>query len=242
MEFLKASEVPEKTGKDALYSVIKGGLSLGSAGALGELFGILVQSPFERRLINWMRVVDMRLRHLTERDRALVDRLSISDEFTGLFLAATQAAVKTARREKLEMLGSAVEQSAANSDIAPDIQIMFVRFVDELTPSHFGLLGYLSRHAALVADVDSYPKLRSLAFPDTRIAPTEMEFKLLCNDLASRVLVRFSAGLEDFEGLSGDDVIVSGERKGAYIIVTHLGLSLLGFVGEGSGTELPNER
>jgi hypothetical protein len=242
MEFAKGGEVPERTGKDLLYTVIKSSLSLANAGALGELFGLLVQSPFERRMINWMQVADMRLRHLAERDRTLFERLSNSDEFTSLFLAATQAAVRTARREKLEMLAGAVEHSAAGTNIAPDVQMMFVRFVDELTPSHFALLGYLSRHTEILADADSYPKLRSLAISDLAAAPTEMEFKLLCNDLASRVLARFSAGLEDFEGLSADDVIVSGERNGAYVIVTHLGFSLLDFVGKESRSELSNER
>jgi hypothetical protein len=228
MEGVNAGEVPERTPEDVVHGLVKAGL-----GPLGDLFGLIVRSPYERHLDDWMQVTEMHVRHLRKRDKTLFERLSKSDEFTCLFLAATQAAVRTARREKMDMLAAAVEQSASGTEIPYDIQMMFVRFVDELTPSHFTLLTFLADHTAALADVDSYTKLHSLVYGDAPNLPTEMEFKLLCNDLASRVLARFSAGLEDFGGLSGDDVVVSGERGGVYVVVTHLGHSILEFIGKG---------
>ena len=60
---------------------------------------------------------------------------------------------------------------------------------------------------------------------------TKEEFKLLCNDLGSRVLVRFSDAIDDFAGVAREELLATeASGIGPKVVVTHLGHSLLAFV------------
>jgi hypothetical protein len=236
MDSIDARQPPEATSEDTLHALIKGALALPPAGTLwADLFGLLVRTPFQRRLENWMSVVEMRLRHLAARDRELFDRLFGDEEFASVLLSATQAAARTHQQEKIELLAAAVSQSAAGTDLSTDLQMLFIRFVDDLTPVHVRLLKYLEEHSSDVENVASYADLLEMFAAATTIAPSRAEFRLLCNDLGSRVLVRFSEVIDDFDGIATSDaILMESSGHGTRVLVTDLGERFLAFVSQAS--------
>lgn len=222
---------PKQSVGDVVHTLVKAGSSVATAGVGGDLFGFLIQSPFQKRTAEWMERVEMRLTHLAARDRDIIDRLPTDEVFISVFMSATQAAIRTHQLEKLQLLASAVEHSAVGTDVSADLQILFVRFVDELTPTHFALLGVLADHSEAVAAIDTYAALRLFFLSHAMAVPTVEEFKLFCNDLGARVLVRFSDAMEDFEGIAERELLATeASGRGIKVLVTDLGRALLRFV------------
>jgi len=152
-----------------------------------------------------------------------------------VLIAATQAATRSHRREKTKLLANGVEQSARKIDVATDLQLLFVRFVDEMTLTHVGLLRMLETRGNDVASVKSYLALYDMFVADTEATCTTEEFQLFCNDLAARVLARFSASLDEFPGVAERNAIVTEDSgRGAMVLISELGRSFLRFVGLGS--------
>jgi hypothetical protein len=135
------------------------------------------------------------------------------------------------RRFPCAITGSAFEHSAIGTDMSADLQLLFVRFVDELTPTHFALLGFLAANGDAVAEIETYEALRMFFLSHVTAVPTQEEFKLFCNDLGSRVLVRFSDAIEEFDGIAERELLAT-EASGRVtkVLVTDLGRALLRFV------------
>jgi hypothetical protein len=233
---------PSKSAGDILHGIVRTALSL-KAGPLGELFAFVIRTPYERRMEDWIERCEMRFRHLAARDAQIIESLPRRDDFISVFISATQAAVRTHHEMKLQMLTSVVAHSAARIDLDVDLQLMFVRFVDELTPSHFALLTLLAKHEADLAELKSYEELRSLFLDLTGTQSSPAQFKLLCNDLEGRVLARFSEAIEDFGGIAFINSITTEDSGiGARVVVTDLGRSFLRFVEEGGHSPPSNTR
>jgi hypothetical protein len=232
MDSIDARRPPETSSDDVVHAMIKTALALPPGGAIwADLFALLIRTPFQRRLENWMSVVEMQLRHLAARDKELFKRLPGDEEFASILLSATQAAARTHQREKIELLAAAVAHSAEGTDLSIDLQMLFIRFVDDLTPSHLRLLQYLATHASEVENVGSYADLLVMFSTATKLAPTRAQFRLFCNDLGSRVLVRFSEVIDDFDGIATADAIaMESSGHGTRVLVTDLGDSFLAFV------------
>lgn len=226
------SAPPRESAGDMIHRIVRVSLGVAAAPA-GEIFAFLIKSPFERRMAAWMERCEMRFQHLVARDNDIVARLSSTEQFASVFIAATQSAVRTHQEEKLRRLVAAVENSANGIDVAEDVQLMFVRFVDELTPSHFALLDALADHEMAAAGFWSYDALRDLFITVTHRQAEPMEFKLLCKDLEARVLVRFSDALEDFGGIAVTNAIATEDSGlGTRLAVTAVGHAFRRFVAE----------
>ena len=229
--------LPTKTTSDHALALVRGAISavpvVGGVGA--ELFAMVVRAPYDRRAEEWMRDVGDRLRLLSERDEHRFRALFEDEEFVSVLIAATQAATRSHRREKTELLANSVEQSARKIDVATDLQLLFVRFVDEMTLTHVRLLKMLETRGNDVASVKSYLELYELFVANTEVACTTEEFQLFCNDLAARVLARFSASLDEFPGVAESNAIVTeNSGRGTMVVLSELGRSFLRFVGLGS--------
>jgi len=221
---------PTKSVGDVIHAAVKSAFSL-KAGPAGDLFALLIPTPFERRWAGWMERCEMRFRHLAARDHELFARLRNNEEFISVFIAASQAAVRTHHGQKRVMLASAAVNAANGAGIAVDLQLMFIRFVDELTPGHFRLLDLFAEHEEVMARLSGYEPLRQFVLSVAPPAMSPPEFKLLCNDLQSRVLVRFSEALDDFGGLAVVNALATeGSGIGPKVAVTDLGRSFLAFV------------
>lgn len=224
---------PEESTGDKVHALVKATLSAATFGVAGDLFAVLCRTPYERRLREWIDRTEQRLARLARRDNRFLEKLAYDETFASVLLSATQAAVRTHSEAKLAALAAAVENSATGISITADLQLLFIRFLDELTPSHLALLGTLKQHEEAASKLQEYEALRRLYVKVTDDRLSDEEFKLLCNDLSSRVLARFSDALEDFGGIAERSLIVSTSTlDGPTVIVTELGRRMLAFVCE----------
>lgn len=79
--------------------------------------------------------------HLEQRVADLTpEKLSQNETFVTMALQATQIALRNHHEEKLSALRGAVFHSALPNGPEEQLQLMFLRFVDELTPTHLAML------------------------------------------------------------------------------------------------------
>jgi hypothetical protein len=164
---------------------------------LAETVGFVGQRIVDKRLQQFFDAVISGL----ERMQVQVDQLN--DSFWSTFLHAAEAARRTLQREKFEALKSAVLNAAKPSAPHDDLQHIFVNIVDELTPLHLRLFGFLLHPELFGMDVESFRELHGLnpnnpgaAWDaiETHVAPaTRRDLIYMCfNDLINRGLVAYS--------------------------------------------------
>jgi hypothetical protein len=136
--------LPSQTNTELAQAIVRAGLSVVPAGgAVAELLAFL-QPTFGRRRDVWLQQLADGFQELKDRlDAAEFEALRHNELFVTVVFNATQAATRTHQPEKLEALRAAVMNSAL--PMAPDehTQLMFIRFVDELTAMHLRVLSYL---------------------------------------------------------------------------------------------------
>lgn len=129
---------PERQGKDharnAIQAIVASVPMVGGAGA--ELLNFYLPASMERRRERWFRLLDERVADVEER--------VLDDEaFQTIVLEATKAALGTHLEEKLRLLAEAVRSSADVVGRGDDdfMAMRLLRWVDELEPIHFEILG-----------------------------------------------------------------------------------------------------
>src|SRR5688572_21693304 len=123
---------------DRLYALLRAALSAipVAGGPATELLGAIVAPPLERRRQRWMVQMAEGLAMLAEEHRRVFDDLGSNEAFISAFVQASQAAIRAHQEEKLTSLRNAVLNSALGSEMEDDLHLTFIRFLDELTPSH----------------------------------------------------------------------------------------------------------
>ena len=135
----------EPTLEDHRSAIIKGTLSsipvLG--GVLAEELGLVLVTPLARRRDAWFEDIARRLRELEGRvDGFRFEDLGNNEQFVSAMVQATQSAIKTHTKEKLEALRNAVLNIALGNAPADDLQSIFLNLVDSFTPVHLQLLRF----------------------------------------------------------------------------------------------------
>lgn len=134
---------PERTSGDTLHAVVK---SVASAvpyagGPLSVILETLFAPPLERRREKWVRQLGEIVSHLEQQIADLTPaKLSQNEVFITIALHATQIALRNHHEEKLSALRGAVLHSALPNGPEEHLQLMFLQFVDELTPTHLAML------------------------------------------------------------------------------------------------------
>ena len=117
-----------------------------------EFFARVLAPPLDRRRQEWMESVAAAVNQLHDRiDGLSVDRLAENESFTTALLHASQAAVRTHDQEKRSALRNAVLNAALPSAPDDELQIIFLNYVDELTPTHLRILRVLDDPEAFLA-------------------------------------------------------------------------------------------
>ncbi len=141
--FPQDHELPQQEPGDgeALYRVAETVAGLVPAGVGTLLFRQLVQSPLERRMGEWREEVGASLRELEARKGVDLAALGEDQQFLDAVFAASQAAMKTSRAEKIAALRNAAI-NAALPDTRPDetLQHLFIGLIDRFTPWHLRFL------------------------------------------------------------------------------------------------------
>lgn len=187
-------------GRDLLGPVAD--LLMPGASSAITTFTDLVKTPYQRRLQQWQENIGTGVIELSEFRQNIVNELKANEEFQSVLLQATQAAIRSHQKEKLSALRNAVVNTAKGIDISSDLKQLFVRYVDELTPSHLTLLRFFNDNLPRLQETESYQDL----FEAFKVDSDEHligrdEFKLLCKDLKARVLLRVSSNVNDFHDI-----------------------------------------
>lgn len=128
---------------DHRAAVIRGGLSaipvLGSV--LAEELGLVLAPPLTRRRDEWLEDLARRLHDLETRVEGFTfDDLVENEQFVSATLQATQAALRTHQKEKLEALRNAVLNVAAGRSFSDELQSIFLSLLDRLQATHLRIL------------------------------------------------------------------------------------------------------
>lgn len=139
---------PEKgKARQIVEGVVEGGLSVVPfvGGPLGVLWVQIAGAAYEKRRQAWAEEITASVNDLIERvDQLDAESLAENDQFLDALAYATTTAIATAQREKLEALRNAVLNAAIGLDITADQQVIFLKHVRDLTPSHLKLLKLLN--------------------------------------------------------------------------------------------------
>lgn len=138
----KHYEPPKKTGGDALHDVAK--VALAPASFLGipasELFASIVAPPIERRRNEWMEQVGSALQDLEKSRGIVLEELGENDAFVDVVFQATKAALCCSHEEKRRALQNAILNSALPGTVDPDLQYLFVSYIDRFSGWHLRIL------------------------------------------------------------------------------------------------------
>ncbi len=220
---------PKHTTGDTAHLVSSAILSLIPGAA--ELFRFFVIPPLEKRQQKWMEEVGQALRELEQKREAQLEELQNNPRFITVLVQATQAAMHNHQEEKINALRNVIVNSATGIDIDEDLQLQFVRFVDELTPSHLALLQFFADHEAQVSAISSYEQVYQFFLSESKCNLGRDEFMLLCTDLTTRILLHVSPDMEAFEGVfKSDKLLLESQREGPMLRVTSIGRKFLKFI------------
>jgi hypothetical protein len=144
---------PPKEGKGAIaLKIAEAGISAIPVigGPLAVLSEFLAE-PYARRKERWLEELAGVVTELGRRVEELSKPLEENERFLTAVLHANQIAMRTHQEEKLRALRNAVRNSALRSAPDDDRQLMFLRFVDELTMSHIRVLAVFDDPTAAVS-------------------------------------------------------------------------------------------
>lgn len=134
---------PSTTTGDVVDAVARAALTAVPVfgGPAAELIDLVLNPALHRRREDWLRrlgvVVDELRAHQID-----IGTLSTNEAFVSAVFSASQAAVKTHEEEKLRALQNAVTRTGLALGPDEHTQLMFMRFIDELTGLHLQMLVY----------------------------------------------------------------------------------------------------
>lgn len=135
-------EQPPKEGKGAtVLKIVEAATSMVpvAGGPLAVLLELLAE-PLSRRRQRWFEEVAKVISELQDRVSDLSKPLEENERFLTAVLHASQIAMRAHQEDKLLALRNAVRNSALKSAPDDDLQLMFLRFVDDFTVSHIRVL------------------------------------------------------------------------------------------------------
>ncbi|EJG0987555.1 hypothetical protein C4G66_RS11540 [Vibrio parahaemolyticus] len=154
-------ELPQnKEWKDYGHAGVKATLSVIplAGGALATLFETVFSAPIDKRKEDWLILLANTVDEVCEKVENLTpEKLSEHDAFISAYLQASNIAVRTHQEEKIKALNNAVKNTVLNEDIDETLKLMFIRFIDEMTPLHFRILHFLSTPEHYIQKLNTNP-------------------------------------------------------------------------------------
>jgi hypothetical protein len=152
---------PKAETGDVAHTVVKAGLSalpvLG--GPAAEIFSAIIVPPLSKRRDEWIESIAKGLKALEEKvDGFNIQELSQNEMFITTAMHASQTAIRNHQKEKLDSLRNAVLNAALANAPEEDIQLVFLNFVDTLTPWHLRILKFFD-------DPQEWGRRNSITYP-----------------------------------------------------------------------------
>jgi len=136
----------KKSASDVAYEVGRGIVAAMpiAGGPLQVVFESVFAAPIEKRKAEWLQGLVEIIEEIDGRVEGLeASELGQNAAFVTTAMQASQIALRNHQREKLNALRNAVLNSGLPSAPSDDEQAIFVRLIDELTPWHLRILGFL---------------------------------------------------------------------------------------------------
>lgn len=199
-----------------------------------DLFEYFVKPPLQKRLEKWQEVIAAGLRYLEDNQGVKLETLQNNELFITIVAQATSVAVRNHQREKLDMLRNAIMSSALNPRMDDDLQLIFIRFIEELTPFHLHLLRFFVSHNDDLKSLTSYPSIYQLVSNTVTDLISKDQFKMFLGDLNTRGLIWISQDIEDFEDVYHADAILAESTNDDLprLIVTDIAKMFIAFISE----------
>lgn len=198
---------PEKDIADLVHTLVRAGLgTVPIAGtSLNELFCVVFQPPIDKRRDRWIESIAKDLAELQEKvashsPETFFSDLQNNENFISVVIKVSRIAAAEHQEAKLEILRNVILNVAIGIDIEEDRQFIFLRIIEDLTPSHIGLLKKVMdpnkvfrdeglREQEINAKIRSigFKKMWELVFPE--YIDTMELYELLMDDLESRNLI-----------------------------------------------------
>ena len=186
-------------GRKALVSMIP---VLGGAGS--ELVGLL-SSPVALRRDAWLEDLERRLRDLESKVTGFrLEDLAQNDQFVSPTLVATQGALKTHQKEKLDAFKNAVLNVALGKDSNSDRQSQFLALVDRFTAAHLTLLrffqdpaGHFERRRIPVPTVTIGTNLLAYQLVSAALPELRQQFQSPAEDRSASAFQMFQVLFDD---------------------------------------------
>jgi hypothetical protein len=203
--------VPKSTTKDTIHTLARAGIStLPVVGApAAELFNSIIIPPLNKRREEWMESVATGLIELEKEVKGFsIASLSDNQMFLTIVSHATYVAIRNHEEEKLLALKNAVINTALTTSPDEDIRLMFINFVDSLTPWHLKILKLLHDSIGVLTErglgQPSWPSgsvLRLIKYAYPELGNRDDFSNQICRDLYNRGLIvtdSFGVGVGDF--------------------------------------------
>lgn len=187
-------KLPDPTAADYVHAAVRAGAGVVPVvgGPLQVLVETIFVSPVGRRKDAWLRELQVVVEELQQRMEGLTpDALAENEMFVTAVAQASQFAARTHQDEKLRALRNAVLHSALPGAPSDDRQLMFLRFIDELTPWHLRLL-------ALFENPGIWLQTRGMQMPNLVAGGLESIIELAFQDLRGQ-RVFYSQVLRDLQ-------------------------------------------
>ena len=159
-----------------------------------------------------------------------VNELANNDVFTSFLLQATPIALRNHQQAKLETLKNALA-SVGNPEFSnEDLAFQFLRYIDELTVSHLGILRTIAERSDAFKAVKSMQQAFEQLMHGERVGLTPMIARTYLRDLDARGLVN-AIDLEDLPDFESKAVYIAAEQSERHPLqLTELGVRFLAFV------------
>ena len=174
--------------------------------------------------------VSSALNTIYERFSLSREDLEKDDRFMSFLYVATSIAIKTYQDSKLVALRNSLAKSVSCSQLNEDAGQQFLRYIDELTPTHLMLLQTLEKHEARYATFTSLAEVVNAVGADIGSPLDHDATRAFLQDLDARFLIRLGDLEELPEYATKVSVELREESSVRGIKVTTLGRSFLSFM------------
>jgi sulfur relay (sulfurtransferase) DsrC/TusE family protein len=234
------TEIPQAVPGDRYHAFVKTILSgvpvVG--GPAAEIFAAVITPPLSRRKDEWVQWLGIRLETLEKEVEGFkIENLSQDENFITTVMHASQVAIRNHHKEKLKALRNVVVEAAISPSPEDNLDIVFIRYIDELTPRHFRLLKFFADNEQDINHAKSYDELHKASLTIGREkGDSPEEFKFFSTDLTARGLLRISRDIDDLTGTYRADAILleSTDDNLPTLVVTSIGKSFLRLILEDS--------
>lgn len=129
-------------------------------GSLAVVLAHAFSHSYEKRLRNWMEELAEAVQELYDSEGVDIEALAEDETFLDAVATATRIAEKSGLEIKRTALKNALFNIGADPNVDADKRLIYLRYVDELTPSHMRLLAFFDDPVKAVADVgQSWPNI-----------------------------------------------------------------------------------